>query len=120
MIIGAAAERPVILALVLFDREIIDAGDPQPHQSMLVELPVLVAIAAEPVPAVVVPLIRKSHRNAVLAKGPDFLDQTIVELAVPFARQECFDGFAPMQKLGAIAPPAVNRVGERDARRFAG
>src|SRR3954465_12060181 len=120
MIVGAAAEWPVILALALLDRKIVDAGDPQPHQSVFVELPVLVSIAAEPVPAVVVPFIGKSHRNAVLAKGPDLLDQTIVELAAPLARQERFDGLAAMQKLGAIAPPAVDRIGERDACGFAG
>src|SRR5262245_26896600 len=120
MIIGAAAERPVILALALLDWKIVDAGDPQPHQSVLVELPVLVSIAAKPMPAVVVPFIGKSHRNAVLAKGPDLFDQTIVELAVPLARQEGFDGFTALQKLGAIAPAAVDRIGERDARGLAG
>src|SRR3979411_2732097 len=120
MIVGAAAERPVILALALPDRKIVDAGDPQPHQSVLVKLPVLVSIAAKPVPAVVVPFIGKSHRNAILAKGPDFLDQAIVKLAVPLACQERFDGLAAMQKLGAIAPPAVDRIGERDACRLAG
>src|SRR5882724_7409744 len=104
MIVGAAAERPVIFALVLLDWKIVDAGDPQPHQSVLVELPVLVAIAAEPVPAVVVPFIGKSHRYAVFAKGPDFFDQTVVELAVPLARQERFDGLTASQELGAIAP----------------
>src|SRR4029453_608284 len=120
MIVGTAAERPVIFALALLDRKIVDAGDPQSHQSMLVKLPVLVSIAAEPVPAVVVPFIGKSHCNAVFAKGPDFLDQTIIKLPVPLARQERFDSLAAMQKLGAIAPSAVDRIGECDASRLAG
>src|SRR5262245_48538375 len=120
MIVGAATERPVILALTFLDRQIVDACDPQLHQSVLVELPVLVSVAAEPVPAVVVPFIGKSHCNAVFAKGPDFFDQTIVELAIPLACQECFDRLAAMQKLRAIAPPAVGRVGERNACRFTG
>ena len=48
MIAGAAAKRPVVFALTLLDRQIIDAGDAQTHQSVLVEFPVLVAVAAEP------------------------------------------------------------------------
>ena len=112
MIVGAAAERPVIFALALLDRKIVDACNPQPHQSVLVELPVFVSIAAEPVPAVVAPFIGKSHRNAVFAKGPDLFDQTIVELAIPLARQERFDGLAALQKFGAIAPATVDRICE--------
>ena len=57
VIIGTATQRPMILAFTLFDWKVIDAGDAQVHQPVLIELPILVAIAAEPVPAVVVPLI---------------------------------------------------------------
>ena len=120
MIVGAAAERPVILPLAVLDRRVVDAGDAQAHQALLVELPVLVAVAAKPVAAVVVPLIGEAHGDAVLAKGPDFLDQPVVELAVPFARQERLDGLATLEELGAVAPAAVGRVGERDASRIAG
>jgi hypothetical protein len=76
--VGAAAERPVVFALALFDKQIVDAGDAQTHQAMLVEFPVLVAVAAEPVAAVVVPLIGKAYGDAVRAKGPDLLDQAVV------------------------------------------
>jgi hypothetical protein len=55
MIVGAAAERPVELAFALLDREIVDAGDAQAHQAVFVEFPILVAVAAEPVAAVVMP-----------------------------------------------------------------
>jgi hypothetical protein len=48
MIVGAAANRPMVLALVLLGRQIVDAGDAQTHQAVLVEFPVLVAVAAEP------------------------------------------------------------------------
>src|SRR3984893_1108890 len=112
MTVGTAAQRPVVFAIALFDREIVDAGDAQAHQAVLVELPVLVAVAAEPVAAVVVPFIGKSDGNAIVAEGPDFLDQAIVELAPPFARQECLDRLATLQKLRPVPPPAVGRVGE--------
>src|SRR5262245_60636747 len=119
MVVGAPAERPVIFAFAFLERQIVDAGDAQAHQAVLVELPVLVAIAAEPVAAVVVPLISEAHGNAILAEGPDLLDQPIVELALPLAHQERLDGLAALKHLGAIAPAAVDRVGERDARGIA-
>ena len=99
---------------------VVDAGDAQPHQPVLVEFPVLVAVAAEPVAAVVVPFIGEAHGDAVVAERPDFLDQAVVELAAPFARQECFDRLAALEELRAVAPAAVGRVGERDARRDRG
>jgi hypothetical protein len=49
MIIGAAAKRPMILALALLDRKVVDVGDAQPHQAVRVELSILVTVAAEPV-----------------------------------------------------------------------
>src|SRR5712671_5827343 len=110
MLVRAAAERPMVFALARLDRQIVDAGDAQTHQAALVELPVLVAVAAEPVAAVVVPFIGEAHRDAVVAEGPDLLDQAIVELALPFARQEGLDLGAALQELGAIPPAAVGRI----------
>src|SRR5229473_7345749 len=83
------------------------------------ELPVLVAVAAEPIAAVVVPFVGEAYGDAILAEGPDFLDQAVVELAVPLARQERLDGRAALQKLRAIAPATVCRVGKRDTSRIA-
>jgi hypothetical protein len=91
-----AAERPVVFTLALFDRQIVDAGDAQTHQTMLVEFPVLVAVAAEPVATVVAPLISKAYGDAVLSIGPDLLDQAVVVLTLPFARQKGFDGVAAL------------------------
>jgi nuclear transport factor 2 (NTF2) superfamily protein len=45
-----------------------------PHQSLLIKFPILVAIAAEPIAAVVMPFVSKPYRYTVLAKCPDFLD----------------------------------------------
>src|SRR5204863_9651562 len=87
---------------------------------IFVEFPILVAIAAEPMAAVVMPLIGEAHGDAAVAEGPHFLDQPVVELAVPFADQEGFDLLAPVNELGAITPAAVHRIGERDTRGIAG
>ena len=120
MVVGPPPQRPVILAIAFLDRQVVDAGDAQPHQALLVELPVLVAVAAEPAAAVVVPLVGEAHRDAVVAERPDLLDQPVVQLLRPLARQERLDRVAALQELGAVSPAAVRRVGERDARRIAG
>ena len=78
MIVGTATKRPVVAALALRDREIVDAGNPQPHQAVLVELPILVALAAKPIAAVIVPLVGETNCDAVLSESPDFLNEPVV------------------------------------------
>src|SRR5262249_14989390 len=119
MIVGATAERPVIFAFALLDPQIVDAGNAHAHQPLRVKLPVLVAVAAEPVAAVVAPFIGEAHRNPVIAKRPYFLDQPVIELAVPFSRQECRDLRAAHQEFRAIAPATVLGIGKNDARGIA-
>ena len=70
----------------LLDWRVIDAGDAQVHQPMLTELPVLVAIAAEAIAALVVPLVGEANRDSVLAERANLLDQAVVKLAIPLAR----------------------------------
>src|SRR5215470_7739374 len=115
MIVWTAAQRPVILALPLVDWKVVDARNAKPHQAMFVEFPIFVAIAAEPMPAVVMPLIGKAHSDTVVAKGPDFLDQTVVEFTVPLACQERLDCSTTLEEFRAVSPPAVGRVGQRNA-----
>ena len=74
MIVGTAAERPVIFSLAFLDREIVDASNTQPHQAVLVKLPIFVAIAAKPATTVVVPLVGKANGDAIVAESPNFLD----------------------------------------------
>src|SRR5262249_21418485 len=119
MIVGPASERPAILALALGDRQVVDAGDAQAHQPVGVGLPVLVAVAAEPVAAVIVPLVGEPHRDAVLAEGPQLLDQPVVALWIRFARQKFRACLAAVDDLGAVAGAAGRRVGERVARGLA-
>ena len=77
----------MVFAVTGIDRQIVDAGDASPHQTLLVKFPVLVAVAAEPVAAVVVPFVSKPHSDAIVPERPDLLDKTIVQLALPFSRQ---------------------------------
>src|SRR5882757_7727061 len=119
MVIGASTEEPVIFALPIFDRQVVDAGDPPSHHALFVELPILVAIATKPVARIVVPFICKAHGYAVVAKCPDLLDQSILQLANPLACEECLDRLAATNELGAVAPDAIPRIGKRYLGRIA-
>src|SRR5262249_13788629 len=78
-----------------------------------IELPVLIAIAAEPIAAIIVPFIGEANRDSVLAECPNLLDQAVIEFAIPLTRQKCFDFRTTLDELRAIAPATVDRVGER-------
>src|ERR1700690_680849 len=117
MVIGTTAERPVIKTVLFADRQIVDAREAHPHQPVLVELPVFIAVPAEPTPRIIAPFVGEANGDPVLMKRPELLDQPIVELAVPFAGQKRFDRRAPLKELSPVSPPAVFGIGERDASR---
>src|SRR3989344_1349254 len=119
MVVRASAERPIELSVFGLDRLVVDAGVSMRHQSLLVELPVLVAVAAKPVAGVVVPLVHKPHRDAISVEGPKFLDQAVVKLPCPLALQQCLRLSAAPRELCSIAPDGVGAVGEHDAGRIA-
>src|SRR3984893_1526052 len=119
VIVRPATERPVILPFALLDRQIVDAGDPDAHQTVLVELPIFIAVAAEPVAAIVAPFVGEAHGDTVLPKCPELLDQPVVELATPLARQERLDFSTALQKLDAIAPATIRCVSRRHPRAIA-
>jgi len=114
MIVGPATQRPMILAFALFDWQIIDACDAQTHQPVLIELPVFVAIAAEPMAAIIVPLVSETNRDSILAERPNLLDQAVMKLAIPLTCEKCLDFCSTLDKLSTIAPATVGRIGKRD------
>src|SRR5262245_66300887 len=83
------------------------------HQTVFVELPVLVAVRAEPVTRIVVPFVGEAHGDPILLKRPELLDQSVVELTVPLAPQKGDDLLSADDELGSIAPAALRVVGER-------
>src|SRR6476619_3990010 len=117
MLLGPPAQGPVILAVRRGDWLVVYAGDAPAHQSFSVELPVLIAVAAEPATAIVAPFIGKVHGDPFITERPEFLDQPIVQFALPLARQECFDCVATVQELDTVAPLAVFAVGLHHSRR---
>ena len=86
VIIGPSPQWPMVLTLGFFDWEIVNAGNASAHQSFLIKFPVLIAIASEPIAAVIMPFVSKPYCNTVLAKCPDFLDQAVIQLPAPLAR----------------------------------
>lgn len=73
MSVRTSAERPMEFSVFGFDGLVVDARVAMRHQSLFVELPVLVAVAAKPVAGVVVPLVHKPHRDAIFVEGPELL-----------------------------------------------
>src|ERR1700730_3256850 len=108
-----ARRGPVKAAVLLRNRDIVDAGFAPAHQAVLVELPLLVAVGAMPLPGIVMPFVLKPHRDAVLIERPEILDQAVLMLFRPFAGEERDDGGAAFEKLGAVAPAAVLGIGQR-------
>src|SRR5580704_11111411 len=55
----------------------------------------------------------------VVAKRPDFLDKAVLQFTTPLAYEECLNGLAPANELGAVAPDASHRIGKRYFGRIA-
>ena len=99
---------PMVLALALLDRQIVDAGEAPLHQPICAKLPILVAVGAEPIGGIIMPFICETHGDSVAGETPKLLDQSIIELAIPLPREKCDDRGAPMDELGAVSPVALH------------
>ena len=86
-----AGSGPEELAVTLGYGDVIDAGFAPTRQAVVVELPEFVAVAAEPLAGVVVPLVLEAHCDAALVEGPKCLRQPIDTFSLPFPCQELLD-----------------------------
>ncbi|CAG7645456.1 hypothetical protein SBRY_40161 [Actinacidiphila bryophytorum] len=120
MVVGAASEGPVELALRLLDGEFVDGGVAVVHQAVGVELPVLVAVSTEPVARIVAVFVGEAHRDAVAVEGPQLLDEPVLQLLVPLAGEEGDDLVTAGGELRAVPPARVHGVGQGDLLRVAG
>ena len=101
---------PAELAFGFLDGQIFDAGVTGLHIAECIELPVLVAVGAKLLAAVVMKFILETHGDAVAAERPEFFLQAIVQLAIPFAAQKLDDLRAAIHELRAVAPVRVQGV----------
>src|SRR4030095_12054578 len=119
MSIRTPTKRPMILAIRLFDRQVIDAGKPQPHQTIFVKFPILVAVRAKPVFGIVVPFVGEADGGAIFMERPALSYQQINKLLCPLSCQKLNNLYSALRKLGAISPARVDRVSKRDFLRVA-
>ena len=103
-----------------FDPVVVDARVPAAHQPVLVELPVLVSVAAPPLPVDVVRLVLEAHRDAVVGEAPELLAGGGTRARAPTCAQKGDDGLAALEELVAVAPLRVLGVGGRDTLGVAG
>ena len=59
------------------------------------------------------PFVGKAHRNTVAVKGPQLLDEPIVEFLIPLASEELDNSFPTGKELRPITPLAAGRVCQR-------
>ncbi len=74
MIVWPLAERPMVFAFFLFDRQIVNAGNTTFHQTKLIELPIFISVRTKPGAAVIMPLICKAYGDTVALSDPKSLD----------------------------------------------
>src|SRR3954454_12664397 len=117
LVLGPGAEDAPV---ALLDRDVVDARLAPAHVALVVELPLLVAVAAPPLARGVAALVLEAHRDAVGRERPQVLAQRVLLLAVPLAAQELDDRLAAGEELVAVAPLGVLGVRGGDALGLAG
>src|SRR5882724_4648503 len=111
MLVWPTTERPMIFAVRLLDREVIDARQPMPHQAVVIKLPILIAVRAIPVPGIIMPFVGKTRRDAIPVEGPKLFDQPIIEFLRPFAAKKRDDFMSAVYEFRAVSPARIDRVG---------
>src|SRR5438067_5435172 len=104
MAIGPWTKWPMILAVRLLDRQVVNGGKPKAHQAIAIKLPVLVAIGTEPIPRVIVPFVSEPHGDTVCVISPKLFDQPVVKFFGPLAFQKLNDLGPSSRELGPVSP----------------
>ena len=101
-------------ALRLLNRHFVDAGVAVRHQPVFGEMPILVAIGAESLPAIIAIFIGIADGDPVAGESPQFLDEPIFMFSVPLALQEALSLFPIGREFDPITPACIERVSEGD------
>jgi hypothetical protein len=120
MVVRAATQGPMELAVFGLDWQVVNAGKTALHKARLVKFPIFVSVAAVPVAGIVMPLVGKTHGNAVAGKGPQLLDKPVIQLLGPLAGEEAMHLVAPARELAAVTPHGILGVDLHHAVRVAG
>src|SRR5262245_30946334 len=111
---------PEELAFGFENAHVVNARFSATHQAVLVELPQLVAVAAMPLAAGIMPLVLEPHRDPVVGKGPQILHEPIVEFAIPLAGEKAANRLAAGDELAPVTPHRILAISQRDALRVTG
>ena len=102
MIVRTPALRPVELPVAFGNGKIVDAGVPHPVETVLVKLPVFIAVRTKPVARIIPPLVRETNRDVISRERPHLFDQPVFPLLRPLALQELDDGRSPGDELSSF------------------
>ena len=119
MTFGTGPKRPEEFPIRVFDGQVVDAGVTPLHHAGFIKFPVLVAISAKPVPAVVMTFVRKPHRDPVVCERPEFLDETVVVFFRPFPGEEGDDVSPADNELRPVSPMTVFGIAQTNMLRIA-
>src|ERR1700757_2287238 len=104
MFVGASAQGPMELAIGRFDRQFIDARMPCVHQTLFVELPILISVGAEPVSRVVVVFVCERYWDAIAMECPQLFAEPVVQLSRPLSCEQCTHLISTGWEFGAVPP----------------
>src|SRR5499426_3627375 len=90
------------------------------HQTVFIELPILIAVGSKPVSRIVMTFISEANGDPIVLKGPQLLDQSVVEFPRPFAPKKGDDLLPADEEFGPVAPPALFAVGKSHFFRITG
>src|ERR1700722_2857038 len=110
MIVGPPAERPAELPVAFSNGKIVDAGVPDPVETVLIILPVLIAVGTKPVTRIVPPLVRETNCDVISRERPQLFDQPVFQLLGPLSLHEVDDGRSPGGELSPVSPPRIHRI----------
>src|SRR5262249_421641 len=92
---------------------IVDGRMARRHQTLFIELPILIAVRSVPVSRIVMTFISEANGDPVVLKRPKFLDQSVVAFTRPFASKRGDSLAAADDEFGSVAPPALFGVAKR-------
>src|SRR5262245_54376013 len=101
------------LSVFLTNRQIIYGRMTRRHQAVFIELPILIAVGSKPVSRIVMTFVSEANGDPVVLKGPQLLDQSIVEFLRPFAPKKVDNLIPADDEFRSVAPTALFAIGER-------
>ena len=102
----------MILTLRFLNRKVIDIREPQTHETIVVEFPILIREGAKPVSQVIVPFVGEAHGDAIARKCPKLFDQSVVQFFCPFAGKKRDDFLPAIHEFRTVSPLGARRVGQ--------